>query len=472
MGLVVGCTLIPTIIFNAWKVMYTVGDLRMKAVPEIYCMAVGAAVFCVAGAALAASFAALTAVPATLMRPRAPQAGKRVLLERIGPVWHRLSFTWKVTVRNLFRYKKRFIMAVVGIGGCTALLITGFGLRDSIHGFFNIQYDELTTYHGSVSLKENITAAELSEIGRELDSQSLVESWTTVSSTQITAENGKKTMDNYTYLYAATGEGDFDTFIHLRDPKTGEALPLTDEGAVITQKLSEVLDVGVGDTITLVDSDNERTEVPVTAITENYIYHYVYLSHDAYVAHYGEEPPVNSIMVRYVEDTQENADAVASDLLPLAGVSSVSRTDALRQSVLRGLEGVDYAVIIIVVAAAALAFVVLYNLTNINITERLRELATLKVLGFYDREMSDYVYRENVLLTFFGILLGLFMGKWLHRWLVLTVEIDMAMFYRYAKPMSYILASIFTVVFSALVNQVAKGRLRKIDMVESLKTVE
>jgi len=471
-GLLVGCTLIPTIIFNAWKVMYTVGDLHIQPVPQIYALAVGAAVLCVAGAALAASFAALTAVPATLMRPRAPQAGKRVLLERVGPVWRRLSFIWKVTVRNLFRYKKRFIMAVVGIGGCTALLITGFGLRDSIHGFFNIQYDELTTYHGSVSLKEGVTPSELTEIGRELDGQSLVENWTTVSSLPITAEAGKRTMEAYTYLYTATDGEKFDQFIHLRDPKTGEAIPLPQEGAVVSQKLSEVLNVKVGDTITLVDADDGRTEVPIAAITENYIYHYVYLSHDAYLAYYGEEPEVNSVMVRYIDDTQENADAVASDLLTLAGVSSVTRTDSLRQSVLRGLQGVDYAVIVVVTAAAALAFVVLYNLTNINITERLRELATLKVLGFYDREMSDYVYRENILLTFFGILLGLGMGTWLHRWLVLTVEIDMAMFYRSAKPLSYVLAAILTVVFSALVNLVAQRRLREIDMVESLKTVE
>lgn len=470
-GLAVGCTLIPTIIFNAWKVMYTVGDLHLSFEKGTYALAVGAAVFCVTGTALWTSFATLTAVPATLMRPRAPQAGKRVLLERIGPVWRRLSFTWKVTVRNLFRYKKRFVMAVVGIGGCTALLITGFGLRDSIHGFFNIQYDELTTYHGSVSLKENLTADELLEIGRELDGHPLVESWTTVSSQQVTVESDSGSMDGYTYLYTATEEDKFGTFVHLKDYRTGESLPLTDDGAVITQKLSEQLKVGVGDTITVVE-DNVPTEVPVTGITENYIYHYVYLSHDGYVSHYGHQPEVNSIMVRYLEDTQDHADAVASRLLPLAGVSSVSRTDAMRQSVLRGLEGVDYAVIVVVVAAAALAFVVLYNLTNINITERLRELATLKVLGFYDREMSDYVYRENILLTFFGILLGLGMGKYLHRWLVMTVEIDMAMFYRSAKPLSYVLAAILTVVFSALVNLAAKGRLRKIDMVESLKTVE
>ncbi|MBP3521186.1 MAG: ABC transporter permease [Oscillospiraceae bacterium] len=471
-GLLVGCTLIPTIIFNAWKVMYTVGDLEITLFPGIYALAVGAAVFCVAGTALWSSYAALTAVPATLMRPKAPPAGKRVLLEHVDFIWKRLSFTWKVTVRNLFRYKKRFWMAVIGIGGCTALLITGFGLRDSIHGFFDKQYDEITTYHGTVSLADKATQDEILEIGRELDRQELVESWVTISDEMVTAESSRRSVDSNVYLSVAVDEEKFSEFIHLRDWETGESMSLSDEGAVITAKLSELLGVTVGEEITVVDSDNVRTEVPVVGITENYIFHYIYMTDQGYHDLFGEEPGVNSIMVRYTEDTVENSDRVASALLPLSGVSSVSRTDSLRQSVLRGLEGVDYAVIVVVVAAAALAFVVLYNLTNINITERLRELATLKVLGFNDHEMSQYVYRENIFLTIFGILLGLVMGKFLHQWLVMTVEIDMAMFYRKAEPLSYVLSALLTVVFSLLVNLAAKRRLRKIDMVESLKTVE
>ena len=471
-GLAAGCALIPTIIFNAWKVMYTVGDLRLRLFPGISLLSVGAAVFCVAGTALASSYAALTAVPATLMRPRAPEAGKRVLLERAGFIWKRLSFTWKVTMRNLFRYQKRFWMAVAGIGGCTALLITGFGLRDSIHGFFLTQYDEITTYDGTVSLKEHVTDNEILEIERELERQERVKHWMTSSSVAVTAQGEKRSVDTYVYLCALTDEENFGDFIHLRERLSGEPVTLPEEGAIITEKLAEMLGVTTGGTITLVDSDNTRTPVTVAGTTENYIFHYLYLSHDAYLSLFGKEPEINSILLQYVEDTQETADAVATALLPLSGVSSVSRTDELRQSVLRGLEGVDYAVVVVVVAAAALAFVVLYNLTNINITERTRELATLKVLGFNDHEMTQYVYRENIFLTLFGILFGLGLGKWLHQWLVLTVEIDMAMFRRSAKPLSYLLSVILTVVFSLLVNIAAKRRLRKIDMVQSLKTVE
>lgn len=471
-GLLVGCTLIPTIIFNAWKVMYTVGDLQITLFPGIYALALGAAVVSVTGTALASSFAALTAVPASLMRPRAPQAGKRVFLEHVPFLWKRLSFTWKVTVRNLFRYQKRFWMTVIGIGGCTALLITGLGLRDAVHAIFDKQYDEITTYHGQISLTNRISEAELNEITAHLDSQPLVETWATVSTDMITAEGPRRSMDSYVYLFAITDQQRFGSFVHLRDRHTGQAVPLPDDGAVITEKLAEMLGVKVGDSITLVDADNSRASVSISGIAENYVFHYIYLSHSAYTAIYGHEPEVNSIMLRYTEDTEANSDAVAAGLIPLSGVSSVTRTDTLRQQVLRGLQGVDYAVVVVVVAAAALAFVVLYNLTNINITERMRELATLKVLGFYEGELSAYVYRENVFLTLFGILLGLVMGKYLHQWLVLTVEIDMAMFGREAKPMSYLLSVLLTILFSALVNLAARFRLRKLDMVESLKTVE
>ncbi len=474
-GLAVGCTIIPTIIFNAWKVLYTMGELQIFFFPGIYAMAVGAAVLCVAGTALLTSFATLTAVPAALMRPRAPQAGKRVLLERITPLWKRLSFTHKVTVRNLFRYKKRLLMTVIGIGGCTALLIAGFGLRDSLHAIFTLQYDELTTYDAQVSLTDDATAEDLSAIGEALDSMELVEDWSLTSTVTISVESEARSMDSYTYLFAVTDPDSFSSFVTLRDRSTGQSVSLPDDGAVITEKLARLLDVEVGDTVTIVDADNTRTDVTVAGITENYIMHYVYLSHEAYTAIYGQEPPVNSIMLHYTEDTEDTedvADTVSAALIPLSGVSSVSRTTTLRDQVSRGLEGVDYAVVVIVFAAAALAFVVLYNLTNINITERLRELATLKVLGFQDKELFAYVYRESIVLTILGILLGLVLGKLLHLWLVQTVEIDMAMFGRDIEPVSYLFSVALTAVFSILVSLAARRRLRKIDMVESLKTVE
>ena len=472
LGLAVGVTVIPTIIFNAWKVLYTVGDMELFLLPDVALLSVGAAVLCVTGTAFATCFAALAAVPAQLMRPKSPKPGRRVLLERIRPLWKRMSFTWKVTIRNLFRYKKRFWMTVIGIGGCTALIITGFGVRNSLYDVFDKQYDEITPYSAQVSLMDNITDDELTEIAAVLDGCGLVKEWMPVSSQPVTAESGSRSMDSNVYLFTVSDQEQFSRFVHLRHRLDGDGVSLSQEGAVITEKLADMLDVGVGDTITLVDGDNRRAEVTITDLTENYVFHYLYITEECYESLFGQASEINSLMVTYTDDTEENSDAVAEQLIPLSGVSSVSRIENTKNTFIEGMKGVDYAVVIITVSAAALAFVVLFNLTNINITERMRELATLKVLGFYTGELNAYIYRENIFLTIFGILLGLVLGKFLHQWLIITVEIDMVMFGRDAGVMSYVYAAVLTALFSFLVNVISRKKLKKIDMVESLKTVD
>ena len=467
-GLAVGCTLLPWIIFNAWRIIYTMGDLEFFFQPLTYTIAVGAAVLCVTGAALAAVFSALTAVPAQLLRPKAPPIGKRVLLERIRPLWRMLSFSYKITLRNLFRYQRRFWMTVIGIGGCTALIVTAFGLRDSIFDIMDRQFDEIFTYSADVSLASKITEEELSDIQQALQKTGLAEEWMPIHQDSLTAESDAGSAD--VTLFAVEEEETFSHFVHLRHRLDDDPVTLDEEGAVITEKLATLLEVSVGDTITL-DGD-KRVTVTVTDIAENYIQHYVYLSDTAYEALYGTEPEINDVMVRYVDSTEETGNAVSAALIPLSGVVSVSRIQSIRDTFTSSLESVDYAVVLIIVCAAALAFVVLYNLTNINITERIRELATLKVLGFYERELSAYIYRENVFLTVFGVAMGMVMGKFLHQWLVLTVEIDMLMFGRTISTMSYVWAAVLTTVFSLLVNLTSRRRLKKIDMVESLKTIE
>lgn len=472
LGLALGVTIIPTIIFNAWKVLYTVGDMNLFLLPEVALFSVGAAVLCVTGTAFATCFAALTAVPAQLMRPKSPKPGRRVLLERIRPVWKHMSFTWKVTMRNLFRYKKRFWMTVIGIGGCTALIITGFGIRNSLYDVFDKQYDEITPYSAQVSLMDNITEDELTEIAAVLDGSELVSEWMSVSNQPVTAESDSRSLDSNVYLFTVADEEQFSRFVHLRHRQDNAEVSLSQDGAVITEKLADMLDVGVGDTITLVDGDNRRAEVTITDLTENYVFHYIYITEECYESLFGQVSEINSLMVTYTEDTVENSDAVAEQLIPLSGVSSVSRIESTKNTFIEGMKGVDYAVVVITVSAAALAFVVLFNLTNINITERMRELATLKVLGFYTGELNAYIYRENIFLTIFGILLGLVLGKFLHQWLILTVEIDMVMFGREAGVMSYVYAAVLTALFSFLVNVISRKKLKKIDMVESLKTVD
>lgn len=470
LGLALGCTLIPLVIANAFNIMYAIPALEFKPQIGLYFGAVLAAVACTTGAALWACLSTLMDTPANLMRPRAPKAGKRVFLEYIRPLWKRLTFTWKVTMRNLFRYQRRFWMTVVGIGGCTALIVTGFGLHESIFSILNQQFDHVFLYDATLGLDKHAGADKLAEVERYLDESPWVEDHLLTSSAALEASGAGPAQN--VYLFAVDDQERFSQFIQLGHRLDNEAVTLPDEGVVVTEKLAELLEVSVGDTITL-DDDGKRVEVRVADIAENYVSHYVYLSHTCYQELFGEPPVKNEILLRYTDGAGEaESDTVSADLMALDGVDSYSYISTLRDNFTDSMEAIDYAVVIIITAAAALAFVVLYNLTNINITERVRELATLKVLGFFDREVTAYVYRENLFLTLFGIVLGLVMGRFLHAWMVLTVEVEMVMFGRTAPPYAYWLAAGLTVVFSIVVNIAAHYKLKKVDMVESLKTVE
>ncbi|MGN0985517.1 MAG: FtsX-like permease family protein, partial [Candidatus Enterenecus sp.] len=468
-GLAFGCTVIPMVVANAFRIMYHIPGLDFKSQPVLCVIAVAAAVLCTTGAALWACQSTLSATPANLMRPKAPKAGRRVFLEHIRPVWRRLSFTWKVTMRNLFRYQKRFWMTVIGIGGCTALIVTGFGLHDSIFAILDKQFDEVSVYDATVGLDSHITAEERAQAADYLDSDENVDRW--LACRQVTVDASAGDLTHTAYIFAVEDQEAFRKLIDLRERKSGEHLEIQSDGVVITEKLSELLDLEVGDTITL--EGDRRVEATVTAIAENYVYHYVYMTESLYEALFREAAEENVILLAYANGVDAAAQSDTSvALMKLDGVSSYSYIGTVRDTFTDSMSAIDYAVVIIIIAAAALAFVVLYNLTNINITERTRELATLKVLGFYDRETSAYIYRENVFLTIFGILLGLVMGRFLHSWLVLTVEVDIVMFGRTAPAYAYLLAAGLTALFSLIVNIAAHFRLKKVDMVESLKTVE
>ena len=379
------------------------------------------------------------------MRPRAPKAGRRVLLERVGFIWRRLTFTWKVTMRNLFRYQRRFWMTVIGIGGCTALIVTGFGLHESIFSILNEQFDHVFLYDATLGVDADVEEETLSAVERYLADSPWVEDYLPASATMLEVSSTGPTQN--ATMFAVDDLDRFTQFIQLGHRLDDESVTLPDNGVVITEKLAELLEVSIGDTIVL-DGD-KRVEAAVSDIAENYVSHYVYASEACYRSLFGEEPERNEMLLRYTgEAGEEESDIVSSDLMAMDGVDSYSYIATLRDNFTDSMEAIDYAVVIIITAAAALAFVVLYNLTNINITERTRELATLKVLGFFDREVTAYVYRENLFLTLFGIVLGLVMGRFLHAWMVLTV------------------------VFSVAVNVAAHFKLKKVDMVESLKTVE
>ena len=468
LGLALGCTLIPLVIANAFNIMYAIPALEFKPQIGLYFGAVLAAVACTTGAALWACLSTLMAAPADLMRPRAPKAGKRVFLEHIRPLWKRLTFTWKVTMRNLFRYQRRFWMTVIGIGGCTALIVTGFGLHESIFSILNEQFDHVFRYDALLGLDAG--QEELDAVERYLADSPWVEDY--LQGSDILVEASTRGPAQSAYLRTVADQERFAQFIRLSHRLDGTPAVLTADGVVVTEKLAELLEVSPGDTITL-EADGKRVEARVADIAENYAYHYIYVSEEYYRALFGKDARRNVMLLRYSEEAGEaESDAVSADLMAMDGVDSYSYIATLRDNFTDSMEAIDYAVVIIITAAAALAFVVLYNLTNINITERVRELATLKVLGFFDREVTAYVYRENLFLTLFGIVLGLVMGRFLHAWMVLTVEVEMVMFGRTAPPYAYWLAAGLTVVFSIAVNVAAHYKLKKVDMVESLKTVE
>ena len=467
LGLAVGLTLLPWIICNAWNIIYTLGPIQYGLEPVTSAVACLAAIGTVTLSALGACFSTLAAVPAQLMRPKAPPAGKRVLLERLPFLWRRLSFNYKITIRNLFRYQRRFWMTVIGIGGCAALIVTAFGLRGSIFDIMDKQFEEIYGYTAQIGLVDKVTHGELREVTQALDEDPLAEGWLVCCSASMTAETDAYTVDCTVQVFP--DQASMAPFIHLRHRTDDEPVTLSDDGVVLTEKLASLLDVQPGDTITL-DGDS-RVEVRVADVTEHYIQHYVYMTDAYYETVFGTEPRQNLVLADYpVEDPA--AEDLERELVGLDGVTSLTRMEDTREIYGSSLESVDYAVILIIVCAAALAFVVLYNLTNINITERMRELATLKVLGFYDGELSAYIYRENVILTVFGVAMGMVMGKLLHQWLILTVEIDMLMFGRQLSLSSYAYAVVLTVLFSLLVNLAAHRKLKKLDMVESLKTVE
>ena len=467
LGLVIGYILFPKMIFTAYQIMYQMPDIELHAYTDISLFSVLAAVACTTVATLWACLATLRETPASLMRPRTPKAGKRVFLEYIKPLWRRMSFIHKVTARNLFRYQKRFWMTVIGIGGCTALIIAGFGMRSSLLFTMSRQYDELFHYSAQVTLADNALPEERASVEDFLEHDSRVVNYIPCAASSATVVTPSYSTTAYVEVMASDEIG---KVVDLFDYKSGDPITMGDEGVYIDQKLSELLKVSVGDTFFL-DGD-VRGDVTVAGIYEHYTGHFIYMTPGYYenALHADGEP--NAYLLNFTSDDTDTCNAVFEKLLDMSGVATTSRMRDTQDTYMHSMERVDFVVVIIILAAAALAMVVLFNLSNINITERQRELATIKLLGFYDGEVSAYVYRENIVLTVFGILMGCFMGHWLHIYLVRSTEIDLMMFGRQTAPSAYVYAAILTALFSLLVNVLAHFRMKKIDMVESLKSAE
>ena len=467
LGAAVGTTLIPWVIFTSYGIMYTLPALQIRIYWGLILIAGAAGVACTVGATLWAMLSTARLSPAALMRPRAPRAGKRILLERVGPVWKRMSFSMKVSARNLFRYKKRLWMTVIGVAGCTALLIAGLGLRSSIFDIIDIQFGEIYRYDVQVSADPEVPGT-TDRVERYLEQSAGTEAWAGANTRSVTFQAGGAAADGY--LRVTDDREALDRQIDFRDMSDKTHLRIPEDGILIDVKLAELLKVGVGDTVTI--DCGSRISVPVGGIMEHYVYHYACMDAETFSRLTGEEYAPNEYFLTVTDDSDGAVSGLCGDLLELDGVQSASNLKSMARSFRETMEVVDAAVMIIILSAAALALVVLYNLTNINITERIRELATIKVLGFYDAEVAMYIYRENIVLTLMGIALGQFFGKFLCTWLVRTIEMDIVMFGREAKPENYVLSVVLSLLFAVLVNILMYFRMRKIDMVQSLKSVE
>ena len=471
LGMLIGEKIIPYIIITAYGIMYhnVANTISIDYQPGFALIASAASVVCTVGATLFASGKELQETPASLMRPPAPKEGKRVLLERLTFIWKHLSFSWKSTIRNLFRYKKRLIMTVFGIAGSMGLMLVGFGIQDSISDIAAIQYRELQHYDGMVIEDSDATEEEHAELFEYMKENEQIAHCNRVQMTKISAPKGSSNIS--IYLFVPESLSEFARDVTLKNRITGETYELTDEGAAISEKTASLLGLKVGDMIPLKKGDKEY-KVRVAVITENYMSHYLYMTPRVYEQTFGEMPEYENIVFTMQEDCKDDLEMAGTRILANPGALSISYTSSLASQVDRMLSTLDAVILVLIVSAGMLAFVVLYNLNNINITERQRELATLKVLGFYDGEVSQYVLRENVILTVLGIMFGAVFGILIHRYVITTVEVDAVMFGRNIKLLSFLYSGILTSIFSIVVNGVMHFKLKTIDMVESLKSVE
>lgn len=470
-GVLFGEKIFPYIIITAYKIMYThVPDVVIPYNMKYGIWATVAAVLCTGLATLLACYKELAAQPAVLMRPPAPKQGKRVFLEYLPFLWKRLGFIWKSTIRNLIRYKKRFFMTVFGIGGCMALMIVGFGLRDSIFSIGTLQYEELQLYDGMVILSTDADEEDRKDLEAYLEEEKEISAVSKgyLKKTNVKKGNEKKEV----YLYAPLDLEKNKDFLVYRDRRTHETYELGEKDATLTEKAAKALGIKKGDKLSVESQDGEFTEITITNICENYMEHYLYLSPELYEEIYGKPVEENNIYFKMKDLDEKKLGAIGENILEKRAALNVSYTYNMEERLDEMLESLDIVIVVLIISAGLLAFVVLYNLNNINITERKRELATIKVLGFYDNEVSAYVYRENILLTLIGTVAGVLLGSLLHRYVITTVEIDSVMFTRIIENISFVYSALLTFGFSVFVNVVMYFKLKKIDMVESLKSVE
>lgn len=468
LGIVVGCNLFPRVISTAYSVMYNVGKIKIIFYPSYIIQTMLISIACTVGAALVVLKGELMNKPCDLMRAKAPKLGKKILLERITPFWKRMNFNQKVTLRNIFRYKQRMLMTVFGIAGCMAMLVLGFSLNASNDLIVERQFNELWNYDAMVIHNTDSTEEEKNEYKKVLNSIDGFESSINVHQESVTLN--KEGMNKQTAsLYVPKDEEDFKNYVTLRDRKSKEVYDLIDDGAIINEKLASLLKVKAGDSIEFMDADNESYEVKVSNVVENYTGHTIYMSPKYYEEIFGKDISYNCEFLKMdVEDSEE----VSEKLMDCKDVLNVSMISNLVQEAEDSADSLKVVMVVIIVSAGSLAFIVLYNLNNINVSERIRELSTIKVLGFYDNEVTMYIVRENVILTIMGIFAGSVLGRYVYLYILKTAELDNMMMVHEVHFMRYVTAGLVTLFYSVIVMIMMHLKLKKVDMIDALKSVE
>jgi putative ABC transport system permease protein len=402
------------------------------------------------------------------MRPKAPKSGKRVILEKIPFIWNKLNFTTKVTVRNMFRYKKRFLMTIIGILGCTSMILFGFLLKDSVSNIVNNQYGKIFNYNFITTAKASLEAGDIKDLSDEISEDENVENAVIIELTSASITNGEDTED--VQVIVPNNNEEIYQLINFIDTNK-EKVKISDNGVIITDKIASILGIKVGDNITIISNDDKEIVARVDNIVKNYVYHYMYVSKDLYSQLFDDYSP-NALLIKTKDISDESKDELARNIMANSKVSSVTNIDSLKSTINNMMDLMKYVVWVLIVSAGLLAFVVLYNLATVNISERIRELATIKVLGFYDNEVYNYVSKETSILTFIGIVLGMGGGVILNKFILKTCEINVLRFEPKLNISSFVIAALITIVFTIIVNIATYFELKKINMTESLKSVE
>ncbi len=469
-GLLIGYELLPRIIYNAYSMLYNFTDLQISYYLSYALISIAIAISCTGISAYVVLREDLKSTSATLMRPKAPKSGKRILLERIKPIWKRFNFIEKVTARNIFRYKDRMLMTVLGIAGCMALIITGFGIKGSVSDLARLQFGKIVKYNAMIIYNKDASNEDTKSYESLIKGLPEIEDRLEIYQEQVKVQE-KGVNPQEAFIMVPKNEDNLNKFITLSNRKTDEKYNLNNDGAIISEKLAKLFKLKKGDVIKFKTSDNKAFEVKIADVTENYAGHYIYMSKELYKKIFNKEALYNAELLKYKYDTnfEEN---LSKKLNKEGKVLNISYNGSIEDNFEDSMSSLNIVVIVLIISAAILAFIVLYNLTNINVSERIRELSTIKVLGFYDNEVTMYIYRENIILTIMGIIVGSGLGKILHQYVLSTAEMDNMMFNPSLHLSSFIYAGILTIIFSSIVMFIMHLKLKNVNMIEALKSNE